>query len=69
LVQVQRNLEKIIETAQARGITVVLCAIEALPLHGRQHTVDFHNLYTDPADKYELSLVPFVDGRVLETPT
>jgi acyl-CoA thioesterase-1 len=60
LVQVQRNLEKIIETAQARGITVVLCAMEPLPLHGWQYTVDFHNLYADLADKYKLSLVPFI---------
>jgi hypothetical protein len=34
--------------------------MEPLPLHGWQYTVDFHNLYADLADKYKLSLVPFI---------
>ncbi len=63
--QVGRNLETIIETAQAHGITVVLCAMEALPLYGWQYTVDFHNLYTVLADKYKLTLVPFLLMGVL----
>jgi acyl-CoA thioesterase I len=63
--QVRRNLETIIETAQARGVTVVLCAMEALPLYGWQYTVDFHNLYMALADKYKLTLVPFLLMGVL----
>jgi acyl-CoA thioesterase I len=66
--QVRRNLEQIIETAQARGVTVVLCAMEALPLYGWQYTVDFHNLYTQLADKYKVSLVPFILMGVLGNP-
>jgi acyl-CoA thioesterase-1 len=66
--QVRRNLETIIETAQARGVTVVLCAMEALPLYGWQYTVDFHNLYTALAEKYKLSLVPFMLMGVLGNP-
>ena len=66
--QVRRNLETIIETAQARGVTVVLCAMEALPLHGWQYTVDFHNLYTELAQKYKLSLVPFMLMSMLGNP-
>jgi acyl-CoA thioesterase-1 len=31
---VKANLEKIITAAQAQKIEVVLCAMEALPLHG-----------------------------------
>ena len=64
----RRNLETIIETAQARGVTVVLCAMEALPLYGWQYTVDFHNLYTALADKYKLTLVPFLLMGVLGNP-
>ena len=65
--QVRRNLETIIETAQARGVTVVLCAMEALPLYGWQYTVDFHNLYMALADKYQAvaRAVP-VDGCARE---
>ena len=66
--QVRRNLETIIEAAQARGVTVVLCAMEALPLYGWQYTVNFHNLYTALADKYKLSLVPFLLMGVLGNP-
>jgi acyl-CoA thioesterase I len=68
ITQLRRNLETIIETAQARGVTVVLCAMEALPLHGWQYTIDFHNLYTALAEKYKLSLVPFMLMGVLGTP-
>jgi acyl-CoA thioesterase I len=66
--QVRRNLETIIEAAQARGVTVVLCAMEALPLYGWQYTVDFHNLYTALAEKYKVSLVPFMLMGVLGNP-
>jgi acyl-CoA thioesterase I len=66
--QVRRNLETIIETAQARGVTVILCAMEALPLYGWQYTVDFHNLYTALAEKYKVSLVPFMLMGVLADP-
>jgi acyl-CoA thioesterase-1 len=66
--QVRRNLETIIETAQARGVKVVLCAMEALPLYGWQYTVDFHNLYTELADRYKVSLVPFVLIGLLGNP-
>ena len=66
--QVRRNLETIIETAQARGVTVVLCAMEALPVYGWQYTVDFHNLYTSLAEKYKIALVPFMLMGVLGNP-
>ena len=66
--QVRANLETIIEAAQARGVTVLLCAMEALPVYGWQYTVDFHNMYTAVADKYKLSLVPFLLMGVLGDP-
>jgi len=66
--QVRRNLETIIETAQARGVTVLLCAMEALPVYGWQYTVDFHNMYTALADRYKVPLVPFLLMGVLGDP-
>jgi acyl-CoA thioesterase-1 len=66
--QVRRNLETVVEAAQARGVTVLLCAMEALPLYGWQYTVDFHNMYTAIADKYKLSLVPFLLMGVFGNP-
>jgi acyl-CoA thioesterase I len=63
--QLRRNLETILEQAQARGVTVLLCAMEALPLYGWQYTVDFHNLYSELAEKYKVPVVPFMLLNVL----
>jgi acyl-CoA thioesterase I len=57
---VRRNLETIIEAAAARGIAVLLCGMDAFPLHGWQYTVDFHNVYPELARRYNVPLVPFL---------
>ncbi len=57
---VRHNLERIIESAQARGVSVLLCGMDAFPLHGWQYTVDFHNIYPEQARKYNVPLVPFL---------
>jgi acyl-CoA thioesterase I len=57
---VRRNLEQIIEAAQARGVSVLLCGMDALPLYGWQYTMDFHNVYPELAKKYGVPLVPFL---------
>jgi acyl-CoA thioesterase-1 len=66
--QLRANLETIIGTAQARGIAVLLCGMEALPLYGWQYTVDFHNLFPAVAAKYHVPLVPFLLNGVLGNP-
>ena len=66
--QVRRNLERIIETAQARGIAVLLVGMEALPIYGWQYTIDFHNLFPELAAKYQVPLVPFMLNGVLGNP-
>ena len=63
--QVRQNLSTIIETAQARGIAVLLVAMEALPFNGWQYSIDFHNLFPELAAKYQVPLVPFLLGSVL----
>ncbi len=40
---VKENLSRVIEAAQARGITVLLCGMEALPIHGWESQVSCHN--------------------------
>jgi acyl-CoA thioesterase I len=65
VVQVKQNLVRIIETARARRIAVVLCAMEALPIYGWAYTTAFHNLYVDLANTYRLPLVPFIMTNVL----
>jgi acyl-CoA thioesterase-1 len=58
--QLTANLSRIIETAQARGILVLLCGMEALPVHGWDYSVAFHRAYRELADRYGLTLVPFM---------
>ncbi|HKB09967.1 MAG TPA: arylesterase [Vicinamibacterales bacterium] len=63
--QVKENLGRIIEAAQARGITVLLCGMEALPIHGWDYTVKFHNAYGELAKQYDVALVPFILMNVI----
>jgi len=62
---VKANLSRVIEAAQTRGITVLLCGMEALPVHGWDYTVSFHNAYAELAKKYDVPLVPFILMNVI----
>src|SRR5262245_48946140 len=66
--RLQDNLSRMIETAQARAITVLLCRMEALPVHGWDYTVKFHNAYGELARKYDVPLVPFILMNVIGNP-
>ncbi len=57
---VRRNLETMIQRAQQHGLQVVLCGMEAPPLHGLKYSVDFHYIYPELAQKYSVPLVPFM---------
>jgi acyl-CoA thioesterase-1 len=63
--QLKANFSRIIEAAQARGIVVVLCGMEALPVHGWDYSVQFHQAYRELADRYHLELVPFLLMNVI----
>jgi acyl-CoA thioesterase-1 len=66
------NLSHIIEMAQKRGISVLLCAMEALPIHGWAYTAAFHQAYVGLAGRYHIPLVPFIllnvigDARLMQ---
>jgi acyl-CoA thioesterase I len=66
--QLSANLSRIIVTAQARGIAVLLCAMEALPLYGWAYTTAFHNLYLELAARFRVPLVPFILQNVIGNP-
>jgi acyl-CoA thioesterase I len=57
--QLKSNLSRIIEVAQARDITVLLCRMEALPMYGWDYTVAFHKVFDELAERYDVPLVPF----------
>lgn len=56
---VDRNISTMVERAQARGIKVLLCAMEAPPVKGFSYSVEFHRLFTRLSERYHLPLVPF----------
>jgi acyl-CoA thioesterase-1 len=61
--EMRRNLSTIVERAQARHITVVLCGMEAPPNFGASYTTAFRAAFKDVATQYHVALVPFLlDG-------
>lgn len=59
------NLARIIDAAQSRGITVLLCRMEALPIYGWDYTVAFHKAFDELQRKYEVPTVPFILMNVI----
>jgi acyl-CoA thioesterase I len=68
IAEVRRNLETIIEAAQARSVRVLLCGMEALPIHGWEYSLEFHRLFPALAAKYNVPLVPFLLDGVIGNP-
>jgi acyl-CoA thioesterase I len=66
--RLKENLGRIIEIAQARGIAVLLCGMETLPIHGWDYTVAFHKAYGELANQYKVPLVPFFLLNVIGNP-
>jgi acyl-CoA thioesterase-1 len=63
--QIKANLGRIIEIAREHGASVLLCGMEALPIYGWDYTVAFHNAYPELAERYNVTLVPFVLMNVI----
>lgn len=57
---VEKNLAAIIERAQSRGITVLLCGMLVPPRFGWKHAIDFQAIFPRLAQNYNLPLVPFL---------
>ena len=55
----KRNLDEIIRTAKARGITVVLTGMEAFPNYGAAYTSEFRQAFRDLAREHDIAFVPF----------
>jgi len=65
---VEHNVAAIIELAQSRGTRVLLCGMETPPVHGLGYSVAFHGVFPDLAQRYGLSLVPFLLAGVFLDP-
>jgi acyl-CoA thioesterase-1 len=58
--EMKKNLAEIVERAQARGVTVILAGMEAPPNLGEEYTGEFRQVFRDLAQKYKLTLIPFM---------
>jgi len=59
----RRNLEAIIEKLQSDGTRVVLVGMRLPPNYGSAYTEQFAEVFSELAQRYDLSLVPFLlDG-------
>lgn len=56
----RRNLEVMIEKAQAKNIKVLLCGMLAPPGLGVRYQRDFQMTFPDLAEKYDLEFLPFI---------
>lgn len=61
--QTEKNLSKVIEKAQERGITVILAGMKMPTNYGEPYRTNFEEIYPKLAKKYSLKLIPFIlDG-------
>lgn len=61
--EMKKNLEQVIQRAQARGVIVLLAGMEAPPNFGVSYTQEFRQAFRDLAKQYKTPFIPFVlDG-------
>jgi acyl-CoA thioesterase-1 len=65
---VRDNLDVIVSTAKSRGVRVLLCGMEALPVRGLQYTLDFHEVIPGVAGRHGVPVVPFLLSGVIGNP-
>lgn len=56
----ERNLNGMVEAAQAHGIRVILCGMETPPLRSLSYSLAFHDVFPRVARRYNIPLVPFL---------
>ena len=66
--EMQKNLSAIIEHAQRKRIKVLLAGMEAPPNFGPDYVVSFRKVYPDLANKYHVTLLPFLLDKVAGVP-
>lgn len=62
--EMKGNLGRIIETAQARHVAVILTGMEAPPNYGPEYAASFRQAYRDLALRYRVPFVPFLLDKV-----
>jgi acyl-CoA thioesterase-1 len=65
---IERNLDRIIQRAQARNVRVLLCGMETPPFRGLTYSLEFHQIFPRLAAARGTALVPFMLTGVLLNP-
>jgi len=56
----ENNLSSMIEMSQSAGASVILSEMRIPPNYGRTYTEKFNAMYTELADQYGITLMPFI---------
>lgn len=67
--EMKKNLEQVIQRAQAAGVTVILAGMEAPPNFGADYTKEFRQAFRDLAKQYKTPFIPFVLEGIGGDPT
>ena len=57
--EMRQNLAKIIGSSRNAGADVLLLGMRIPPNYGKRYAEDFHNVYIEVADRFNIALVPF----------
>jgi acyl-CoA thioesterase-1 len=66
--EMKKNLAGIIESAKAKGVSVLLAGMEAPPNFGPEYTVSFRQVYRDLAREHTITFLPFLLDKVAGNP-
>ena len=58
--QTEKNLSKVIEKAQERGITVILAGMKMPTNYGEPYRSQFESIFPKLSKKYSIKLIPFI---------
>jgi acyl-CoA thioesterase-1 len=58
--EMKRNLATMIETANERGVHVILAGMEAPPNQGESYTTGFRNAFRELTEEYDVVFFPFL---------
>jgi acyl-CoA thioesterase-1 len=65
----RRNLDRIVERAQAAGARVILAGMEAPPNYGPEYVQRFRTAFREVAGRERVLLIPFLLDKVAGVPT
>ncbi len=69
LIEMEKNLSKIITALQKEKVVVVLAGMKIPPNYGIRYTRAFEDIYPKLAKRFELTLIPFLLEGVATRPT